>query len=97
MTKDRSWMYDSIKLLEFVNGVLVFCSTAVEHQVRKRGVGFYCPCVICGNISKVNSVDILSEHILRHGFRPQYHVCIWHSEERVYKEKKVLLRMSMRM
>ena len=34
MTKDRSWMYGSIESSEFIDGVLEFCSIAVEHQVR---------------------------------------------------------------
>ena len=89
MAKDRSWMCVSIESLEYIDGVL-FCSIAIEHQVRTGGFGFYCPCVKCGNISKVNSVDILREHILRRGFRPQYHVWIWQGEEGVYKEKSVV-------
>ena len=56
MTKDCSWMYGSIESSEFIDGVLEFCSVAVEHQVRTRGVGFYCPCVNCGNVSNVDSV-----------------------------------------
>ena len=56
MTKDRCWMYGSIESSEFINGVLEFCSIAVEHQVRTGGVDFYCPCVKCGNVSKVFEV-----------------------------------------
>ena len=74
MTKDHSSMFGSIESLEFIDGVLKFCSITVEHQVGTGGVGFYCPCVTCGNVSKVYSVRILREHILRRGFRPQYHV-----------------------
>ena len=74
MTKDRSWIYGSIESLEFIDGVLEFYSIAVEHQVKTGGVGFYCPCVKCGNVSKIDCVDILTEHILRRRFRPQYHV-----------------------
>ena len=77
MTKDRSLIYGSIESSEFVDGVLEFCPIVVEHQVRTGGVGFYCPCVKRGNVSKVNSVDILMEYILRRGFRPQYHVWVW--------------------
>ena len=69
-------MYDSIKSSEFVDGVLEFCSIIVEHHVRIGGVSLYCPRVKCSNISKINSFDILSEHILRRGFRPQYHVWV---------------------
>jgi len=90
MTKDRSWMYVSIDSSEFINGILEFCGIAVEHQVRTGGVGFYCPCVNCGNVSKVDSVYILREHILRRGFRPQYHAWVWYGEEGVYKEKSVV-------
>ena len=39
MTKDRSWMYDSIESSEFFDGVLEFCSISVEHQVRRGGGG----------------------------------------------------------
>ena len=74
MTKARSWMYRSIESSEFIDGVLEFYSIAVEHQVRTGGVGFYCPCVKYGHVTKVDSVDILREHILQRGFRPQYHV-----------------------
>ena len=59
MTKDRSWIYGSIESLEFIDEVLEFCSIAVEHQVRTGGVGFHCPCVTCGNVSKVDSIDII--------------------------------------
>ena len=83
-------MYGSIESSEFIDGVLEFCIIAVERQVRMGGVGFYCPCVNCGNVSKVDSVYILREHILRRGFRPQYHVWVWHGEEGVYKEKSVV-------
>ena len=34
MTKDHSWMYESIESSEFIDGVLEFCSISVEHQVR---------------------------------------------------------------
>ena len=90
MTKDRSQIYGSIGSSEFFDGILEFYSIAVEHQVRTRGVGFYCPCVKCGNVSKVNSIDILREHILRRGFRPQYQVLVLHGEEGVQKEKSVV-------
>ena len=64
MTKDRSWMCGSIESSKFVDGVLEFCSIiVVERQVRMGGVGFHYLCVKCGNVSKVNSVDILREHI----------------------------------
>ena len=71
MTKDHCWMHGSIESSEFFDGVKI-CSNAVKHKVRTGGVDFYCPCVKCGNVSKVNSVDILREHILRRGFKPQY-------------------------
>ena len=64
MTKDSSCMYGSIESLEFVDGLLQFCNIVVEHQVRMEEVGFYCPYVKCDNVLKVNSVDILREHIL---------------------------------
>ena len=83
MKKDRSRMYGSIESSKFINGVLEFCSIVVEHQVRTGGVSFYFPCVKCDNVSKVVSVDILREHILLCGFRPQYQVRVWHGEERV--------------
>ena len=63
----------------------------IEHQVRTGGFGFYCPCVKWGNVSKVNSVDILRKHIHRRWFRLRYHVWVWCSELRVYKEKKCCL------
>ena len=40
MRKDHSWMYGSIKSLEFVDRVLEFCSIAVEHQVRTGELDF---------------------------------------------------------
>ena len=51
MTKDHSWMYASIESMEFIDGVLEYCSIAVDHQVR---TGFLLPiclrCVININI-----------------------------------------------
>ncbi|XP_057544615.1 uncharacterized protein LOC130823836 [Amaranthus tricolor] len=82
-------MYANIESSEFVVGVLEFCSIAFEHQIRMGRVGFYCPRVKCGNLSNLNSVDILKEHILQRGYRPQYHIWVWHGEERVYEEKSV--------
>jgi len=38
-------------------------------------------------VSKVNTIDLLREHILRYGFRPQYHVWVFHGEEGVYEEQ----------
>ena len=95
MGKDRSWMYGNIESSEFVNGVLEFCDVAVEHQVRTGATKFYCPCVKCGNVSMVDSVLLLREHILRHGFRPQYHIWLWHGEEGVYEEKSGASNMHM--
>ncbi|XP_010696473.1 uncharacterized protein LOC104908998 [Beta vulgaris subsp. vulgaris] len=33
----------------------------------------------------VNGIELLREHILRNGFRLEYHVWIWHGEEGVYE------------
>ena len=80
-------MYSGIESSDFVNRVLKFVNVALEHQTRTGANGMYYPCVICGNVSKVYSGLVLREHILRHGFRPQYHVWVWHGEEGVYVEK----------
>ena len=45
--------------------IFEFCNIIVEHQVRTRVFGFYCPFVNFDNASKANSVDILGGQILR--------------------------------
>lgn len=85
MAKDRSWMYGNIDSSKFVDGVLEFCESALKHQARTGALGFYCPCVKCSNVFKVNGIELLREHVLRNGFRPEYHVWIWYGEEGVYE------------
>ena len=85
MAKDRSWMYGSIDSSNYIDGVLEFCKFAVEHQERIGSTGLYCPCVKCVNVEMVDNVDVMREHILRRGFRPQYHVWIWHGESGIYE------------
>ena len=52
MTKDRYWIYGSIESLEFIDGVLKFCSIDGEHQIRTGRVDFYFPCIKCGKYYK---------------------------------------------
>ncbi|XP_057251797.1 uncharacterized protein LOC130591868 [Beta vulgaris subsp. vulgaris] len=85
MAGDLSWMYGNVDSSEFVDGVLEFCDSALEHQARTGELGFYCPCVKCGNVSKVSDIDLLREHVLHHGFRPEYHVWICYGEEGEYE------------
>ena len=50
------------------------------------GVSYlYCPCVDCNNLKMVSSVDAIMDHVLRRGFRSQYHVWVWHGEEGEYR------------
>ncbi|XP_021762530.1 uncharacterized protein LOC110727272 [Chenopodium quinoa] len=37
----------------------------------------------------VDSVDTIRDHVVCHGFRPQYHVWVWHSEKGSYRENVV--------
>ena len=50
------------------------------------GKWFLCPCFKCGDVSKINSVEILREHIFQGEFGHRYHVWVWHNEEGVYEE-----------
>ncbi|XP_056698499.1 uncharacterized protein [Spinacia oleracea] len=76
----RSWMYEKRTSLGFLNGVEEFCRCALEHQENVQDNGFYCPCVDCENVSRVSSIKTLRDHVIRRGFRQQYHVWIWHGE-----------------
>ncbi|XP_074291285.1 uncharacterized protein LOC141618062 [Silene latifolia] len=81
---DRSWMYEKRNLTEFQKGVEEFCRTALEYSTTTNDEGFYCPCVDCSNVMKVDSIKLLREHIICRGFRQDYYVWIWHGEEGVY-------------
>ncbi|XP_021714663.1 uncharacterized protein LOC110682635 [Chenopodium quinoa] len=37
----------------------------------------------------VDSVDTIRDHVVCHGFRPQYHVWVWHGEKGSYRENVV--------
>ena len=82
---DRSWMYGGNDTLEFINGVTEFCDSAMKNQSISGMEGFYCPCVDCCNVDVVSTIYELREHILRRGFRPEYHVWVWHGEQGVYR------------
>ncbi|XP_010693722.1 uncharacterized protein LOC104906639 [Beta vulgaris subsp. vulgaris] len=81
---NRAWMYGSRETSEFVDGVFEFCNAALAYRAATGTDEFYCPCVDCTNVSKVTSIESLREHIFRRGFRPNYHVWVWHGEEGVY-------------
>ncbi|XP_057246777.1 uncharacterized protein LOC130589520 [Beta vulgaris subsp. vulgaris] len=81
---NRAWMYGSRDTCEFVDGFFEFCDDALSHQAATRTEGFYCPCVDCGNVGMVSNIGSLREHIFRRGFRQDYHVWVWHSEEGIY-------------
>lgn len=84
MENYRSWMYGE-KSTEFVNGVFEFCESALKHQARTGQQGFFCPCVECSNVCMVDSIELLRKHVLLRGFRPQYHIWVYHGEEGIYK------------
>ncbi|XP_048498005.1 uncharacterized protein LOC125496552 [Beta vulgaris subsp. vulgaris] len=81
---NRAWMYGSRDTSEFVDGVFGFCDDALSHQAVTGTEGFYCPCVNYGNMGMVSNIGSLREHIFRRGFRQDYHVWVWHGEERIY-------------
>jgi hypothetical protein len=93
MTKERSCMYGSIESSEFIDGVLEFCSIAVEHQVRTGGVGFYCPFINRGNVSKVDSVIFIGSTYFDMGLGLNI-MFGFGIVRREFTKKKVLLRMS---
>ena len=59
-----------------VNGVSEFCKPGLHYQASSRAVDFYCE-----KVSAISSIHLLREHVFHYGFRPQYHVRVWHGEE----------------
>ncbi|XP_048502845.1 uncharacterized protein LOC125498644 [Beta vulgaris subsp. vulgaris] len=81
----KNTILDVETLLNLCPNNLEASRLVLEHQARTGESRFYCPCVKCGNVVKVSDIDLLREHVLHHGFRPEYHVWIWHGEEGVYE------------
>ncbi|KAH9619868.1 hypothetical protein KSS87_007780 [Heliosperma pusillum] len=78
-------MYGKRNSKEFQKGVEEFCRSDLEYATTTNDEGFYCPCVDCSNVTKVDSIKLLREHIICRGFRQDYHIWIWHGEEGVYR------------
>jgi len=83
---DRLWMYDMLdpsKRLKqrFMNGVFEFVSTTMDQPSYIEDGGIRCPCVrcICQKILKPSHVRA---HLLQYGFQSNYHVWIYHGEDR---------------
>ncbi|XP_021730420.1 uncharacterized protein LOC110697345 [Chenopodium quinoa] len=86
---DRGWIYGRRDTLDFFNGVQEFCESASQYQIKTGVNDLYCPCVNCNNVTMVDSVDTIRDHVVCHGFRPQYHVWVWHGEHGSYRENVV--------
>ncbi|XP_056698249.1 uncharacterized protein [Spinacia oleracea] len=81
---DRSWMYGRRETKDFMHGVSEFCMSALQHQASTGVKEFYCPCADCENVNTVNNVLVIRDHVFMHGFRPNYHVWVYHGESGVY-------------
>ena len=77
-------MYGHRDTLEFIKGILELCELALKHQAQTGDDGFFCPCVDCSNVIKVGDIDMVREYVFRRGFRPNYHVWVWHGEQGVF-------------
>ncbi|XP_021732612.1 uncharacterized protein LOC110699400 [Chenopodium quinoa] len=86
---DCGWMYRRRDTLEFFNGIQEFCESASQYHIRTGVNDLYCPCVNCNNVTMVDNVDTIRDHVVCHGFRPQYHVWVWHGEKGSYRENVV--------
>ncbi|XP_074265708.1 uncharacterized protein LOC141588153 [Silene latifolia] len=77
---DRSWMYGQrdFDFLRRLDEEFIRC--AVEYQRVHGDNRFICPCSICQNRKRVNSVNELREHLIIKGFTLDYNVWIWHGE-----------------
>ncbi|XP_021837965.2 uncharacterized protein [Spinacia oleracea] len=81
---DRSWMYGRRGTKDFMHGVSEFCMSALQHQASTGVKEFYCPCADCENVNTVNNVLVIRDHVFMHGFKPNYHVWVYHGESGVY-------------
>jgi len=76
-------MLDPSKRLkqQFMDGVFEFMSTTMDQPSYIEDGGIWCPCVrcICQKILKPSHVRA---HLLQYGFQPNYHVWVYHGEDR---------------
>ncbi|KAF7841448.1 WEB family protein [Senna tora] len=85
MRSDRIWMYNrrhhSRKGLndEFVAGVDQFIGYVLFEKNLGSNGQIRCPCLRCDN-RKFIDVEIVKDHLYRHGFVPDYYQWIWHGE-----------------
>ncbi|XP_074297100.1 uncharacterized protein LOC141627779 [Silene latifolia] len=78
---DRNWMYGK-RDFYFLKRLDEFISHAVAHQ-KQHGdeEHLICPCSVCKNRKKVSCAKELRNHLAMKGFKPDYHVWIWHGEK----------------
>ncbi|XP_074297013.1 uncharacterized protein LOC141627684 [Silene latifolia] len=78
---DRNGMYGK-RDFYFLQRVDEFISHAVAHQ-KQHGdeEHLICPCSVYKNRVKVSSAKEMRRHLVTKGFKPDYHVWIWHGEK----------------
>ncbi|XP_056689994.1 uncharacterized protein [Spinacia oleracea] len=81
---DRSWMYGRRDTKDFMHVVSEFYMSVLQHQASTGVKEFYCPCADCENVNTVNNVLVIRDHVFMLGFRPNYHVWVYHGESGVY-------------
>jgi len=76
-------MLDSLRRLKqrFIDEVFEFVSIAIDQPSYVEDEGIRCPCVryFCQKILKPSHVRV---HQLEYGFKPYYHIWIYHEENR---------------
>ena len=82
----QTWMYNISRIEEdYIRGVNKFIFCAVEHQNKKEKEHgnkdlISCPCCLCGNLKNFSNIEIVRDHLFRHGFKRNYTTWFWHGE-----------------
>ncbi|XP_058003976.1 uncharacterized protein LOC131180645 [Hevea brasiliensis] len=95
MDAPRSWMYarkleDGLLNPEFVKGLEAFIKFACSKPKFMDGSKIRCPCKKCIN-RKYLPVDDVQLHLLRWGFRPNYHEWTAHGESMISSKPTIEL------
>ena len=71
---NRSWMYGDHQECAYLDGVLDFCESTLEHRRVARVHTIFCPYRDCHNVKRWIDIKIIEDHLFRRGFTENYEV-----------------------
>jgi len=76
-------MLDSSRRLKqhFIDGVYEFVSKAIDRPSNTQDGGIRCPCMRC-ICQKILQPSQVRAHLLQYGFQANYHIWVYHGEDR---------------